>query len=60
MLFEGRDDIEAVLQRLDRLTADEARMTVMQTLAVVYGLINNVKLVMDSKPGFLRRFVMSH
>ena len=60
MLFKGGGDIEAVLQRLDRLTTDEARMTVTQTLEVVYGLVNNVKLVMDSKPGLLRRFVISH
>ena len=60
VLFKGGGDIEAVLQRLDRLTTDEARMTVTQTLEVVYGLVNNVKLVMDSKPGLLRRFVISH
>jgi hypothetical protein len=54
VLFKGGGDIEAVLQRLDRLTADEARMTVTQTLEVVYGLVNNVKLVMDSTPGLLR------
>ena len=60
VLFKGGGDIEAVLQRLDRLTTDEARMTVTQTLEVVYGLVNNVKSVMDSKPGLLRRFVISH
>ena len=54
MLLKGGGDIEAVLQRLDRLTVDEARMTVTQTLEVVYGLVNNVKLVMDSTPGLLR------
>ncbi|KAI9454796.1 hypothetical protein F5148DRAFT_415059 [Russula earlei] len=43
----GESDIEAVLQRLDRLTQEEARMTVAQTLEVVYGLVNNVKLVME-------------
>ena len=43
----GENEIEAVLQRLDRLTQDEARMTVAQTLGVVYGLINNMKVVMD-------------
>lgn len=50
--FKKGGDIEAVLQRLDRLTTEEARMTVTQTLEVVYGLVNNVKLVMDSTPGF--------
>ncbi|KAF8483910.1 hypothetical protein DFH94DRAFT_843426, partial [Russula ochroleuca] len=43
----GEKDIEAVLQRLDRLTVDEARITAVQTLEVVYGLIQNMKKVMD-------------
>ncbi len=47
----GGGDIEAVLRRLDRLTDEEARMAVTQTLEVVYGLVNNVKSVMDSMPG---------
>ena len=40
-------EIEAVLQRLDRLTQDEARVTVAQTLGVVYGLVGSVKAVME-------------
>jgi hypothetical protein len=52
-LFKAGGDIEAVLQRLDRLTEDEARMTVTQTLEIVHGLVNNVKLVMDSTLGLL-------
>ena len=40
-------EIEDVLQRLDRLTKDEAQMTATQTLEVVHGLVNNVKVVMD-------------
>jgi len=59
-LFKGGGDIEAVLQRLDRLTDDEARMTITQTLEIVYGLVNNVKMVMESTPGLLCRFVISH
>jgi hypothetical protein len=43
----GESEIESVLQRLDRLTEDEARMTAAQTLEVVYGLVNNMKVVMD-------------
>jgi hypothetical protein len=43
----GESEIEAVIQRLDRLTNDEARMTVAQTLQVVHGLVSNVKVVMD-------------
>jgi hypothetical protein len=43
----GESDIEAVLRRLDRLTDEEARMTMAQTLQVVHGLVNNMKVVMD-------------
>ena len=43
----GEREIEAVLQRHDRLTQDEGRMTVAQTLEVVHGLMNNVKIVMN-------------
>ncbi|KAF8265421.1 hypothetical protein EI94DRAFT_1702471 [Lactarius quietus] len=43
----GEREIEAVLQRLDRLTQEEGRMTVAQTLEVVHGLVNNVKIVMN-------------
>jgi hypothetical protein len=35
----GENEIEAVLQRLDRLTLDEAWMAAVQTLEVVYSLI---------------------
>jgi hypothetical protein len=45
----GDNDIQAVLQRLDRLTQDEARTTAAQTLEVVYGLVQNMRVVMDSK-----------
>ena len=43
----GESEIQAVLQRLDRLTRDEARMTGAETLQVVHGLITNMKLIMD-------------
>ena len=43
----GEGEVEAVLQRLDRLTQDEARMAVAQTLGVVHGLMKNMKVVMD-------------
>ncbi|KAH8978254.1 hypothetical protein EDB86DRAFT_3054111 [Lactarius hatsudake] len=43
----GESEIEAVLRRLDRLTQEEGRMTVAQTLEVVHGLMNNVKVVMS-------------
>ncbi len=43
----GESEIEGVLQRLDRLTQDEARITVAQTLGVVHGLVGNVKEIMN-------------
>ncbi|KAF8267647.1 hypothetical protein EI94DRAFT_1786301 [Lactarius quietus] len=43
----GESEIEAVLQRLDRLTQEEGRMTVAETFEVVHGLMNNVKVVMN-------------
>jgi len=43
----GESEVEAVLHKLDRLTQDEARMTVTQTLGVVHGLVGNVRVVMD-------------
>ena len=45
----GDKDVEAVLQRLDRLTLDEARITAAQTLEVVHGLIQNMGVVMDGE-----------
>jgi len=42
----GEHDVEAVLQRLDRLTLDEARTTAAQTLEVVYNLVQNMKIIM--------------
>ena len=38
-----------MVQRLDRLTQDEARQTVAQTLKVVHGLVENMKVVMDGE-----------
>lgn len=43
----GENDVEDVLQRLDRLTQDEARTTAAKTLEVVYGLVENMKTGMD-------------
>ena len=43
------NEVEAVLQRLDRLTVDEARSTAAQTLEVVYGLVQNMRVVMDGE-----------
>jgi hypothetical protein len=43
----GESDVETVLQRLDRLTQEEARVTVAQTLGVVHGLVGSVKVLME-------------
>ena len=43
----GDSEIETTVDRLDRLTQDEARMTVAQTLSVVHGLVGNVKVIME-------------
>jgi hypothetical protein len=45
----GENEVEAVLERLDRLTIDEARTTAAQTLEVVYGLMQNVRAVMNGE-----------
>ena len=47
--FFGDKDIEAVRQRLDRLTQDEGRNITAQTLKVVYGLVQNMKVVVDGE-----------
>jgi hypothetical protein len=48
----GENEIEAVLQRLDRLTQDEARTTAAQTLEVVYGLAKNMRAVIEGNNTF--------
>ena len=57
MLFRskllGENGIEAVLERLDRLTRGEAQTTATQTLELVYGLVKNIKVVMDGARGLL-------
>jgi hypothetical protein len=45
----GENDVEAVLQRLDRLTLDEARTTAAQSLEAIYALIQNLRVVMDGE-----------
>jgi len=40
-------EIEAALQRLDRLTREEIEMTAAQTLGVVHGLVGSIKAVME-------------
>jgi hypothetical protein len=43
----GENKIEAVLQRLDRLTQDEAQISAAQTLGVVHRLVGSMKVVME-------------
>jgi hypothetical protein len=45
----GEKKMEAMVQRLDRLTQDEARQTVAQILKVVYSLVENMKVVLDGE-----------
>jgi hypothetical protein len=45
----GENEVEAILQRLDRLSQDEARTTAAQTLEVVYGLVQNMRVVVDGE-----------
>jgi hypothetical protein len=54
----GESEIEVVLQRLDRLTQDEARITVAQTLGVVHGLVGNVKEIMNGAQCLLSCFLI--
>ena len=48
----GENDVEAVLERLDRLTREEAQTTATQTLELVYGLMKNIKIVLNGAHGF--------
>jgi hypothetical protein len=43
----GKSEVEAVLQKLDRLTQEEAWMTGAQTLGTVHGLVGNVRAIME-------------
>ena len=50
----GEKDIESVLDRLDRLTLEESKITAAQTLDVVCRLVNNMQVVME---GAYRQYV---
>ena len=43
----GENNVEAVLQRLDRLTQDEGWMVSAQILSVVHGLDSNTRATME-------------
>ena len=48
----GRDKIQAALERLDRLTKDEGLSAVAQTLGVVLGIADDMRVVMGGAPYF--------
>jgi hypothetical protein len=41
--------MESVLERLGRLTQDEAQTTAAETLRIIYSLIQNLTVVMDGE-----------
>jgi hypothetical protein len=45
----GDKKIDAMVQRLDRLTQNEAKLTGAQILKVVHGLVGNMKEVMNGE-----------
>ena len=47
--LRGEKEIEATMQRLDRLTLDEGRATAAQTLEVVYSLVQHKREIMDGE-----------
>jgi hypothetical protein len=47
--LRGEKNIEATIQRLDRLTLDEGRAAATQTLEVVYGLVRQKRVIMDGE-----------
>ena len=48
----GKDKIQAALERLDRLTKDEGLSAVSQTLGVVHGIADNMRVVLGGAPYF--------
>lgn len=58
----GENEFESALQRLDRLTLDEARTTAMQTLDIVQRLVQNMRVVIDRAATLSRltSFVVDH
>jgi hypothetical protein len=56
----GESEIKDVLRRLDRLTLDEARMTVTETLQVIHGLVSNLRIVMGGTKPSLCRLLIAH
>ena len=56
----GKDEIQAALERLDRLTKDEVLSAVAQTLGVVHGIADDIRVVIGGAPyfhDFLQSFI---
>jgi len=49
---KGKDKTQAALERLDRLTKDEGLSAVAQTLGVVHGIADDVRVVLGGAPYF--------
>jgi hypothetical protein len=49
----GDDKVKGVLKRLDRLTQDEVRTAVAQTLSVVHSVDGNLRKVIDGTQYFV-------
>ena len=58
MKLLGECDVEAILQRLDRLTQEEARVTAAHTLEIVHELFDNLKVAMDGACEIITRVVI--
>ena len=59
-VVRGENEIGEALRRLDRLTSDEGRATVAQTLGVVYGLVQHRGVVLDGEKALLVQFFACH
>jgi hypothetical protein len=58
----GNDKIQAALERLDRLTKDEGLSAVAQTLGVVHGIADDMRVVMGGALYFVisRRYLSKY
>jgi hypothetical protein len=52
LLGQRKDKIEAALERLDRLTKHEGLSALAQTLGIVRGIADDMKVVMGGAPYF--------
>jgi hypothetical protein len=59
MKILGENEIEDALQRLDRLTQDEALATKAQTLEVVHNLAQHRKTVMEGESAVIRLLIVA-